>query len=176
MTPGTFRTLTISALLLAGFGLLLLALDEADFFSRYQGGDRGAGAPQQRARAPEVRPVVIDRAADGHFWVNGYVAGDRVRFLVDTGASLVILNPADARRLGFDLWDEEYSTTVQTPGGQLRAAPVVLPEIEIGDRIIIYQVRAAVLAEGDGPSLLGQSFLRHLSGIRIDGDRMILSQ
>lgn len=176
MTPGTFRTLTIGALLIAGFGLMLLALDEVDFFARYQGGERAANVQEKPRRTASVRPVVIDRASDGHFWINGFVAGDRVRFLVDTGASMVVLSPQDARRLGFDLWQEEYTGRVQTPGGELRAAMVVLPEIEIGDRIIIYQVRAAVLAEGNGPSLLGQSFLRHLSGIQIDGDRMILSQ
>ena len=39
---------------------------------------------------------------DGHFRIEALVNGTAVRFLVDTGASSIVLSPADARRIGYD--------------------------------------------------------------------------
>ena len=58
------------------------------------------------ARAPSA---AVLKGADGHFWAEGQVNGEPVRFLVDTGATAVALTPADAERLGFRPQDLDYS-------------------------------------------------------------------
>jgi len=55
--------------------------------------------PTPRRRGRRAR---IAKSSDGHYWANGRVNGENVRFLVDTGATAVSLTPDDARRLGFE--------------------------------------------------------------------------
>ena len=99
--------------------------------------------------------------------------GVAVRFLVDTGASHVILSAGDARRLGFDLDSLTYSRPYRTAAGTVFAAPVVLGAVTIGP-IRIAGVQASVGGAALGQSLLGMSFLNRLSGYRVAGGRLTL--
>ena len=117
--------------------------------------------------------IEYQRASDGHFHVDADVEGVLIRFLVDTGASEVVLSQADAQRLGFDLATLDYTQRYNTANGIVWGAPVRLREIRLGD-IAVPDVRASVNSgEMDG-SLLGMSFLSRLSGFSVDGDRLIL--
>jgi aspartyl protease family protein len=100
---------------------------------------------------------------DGHFHVEAEVDGELISFLVDTGASDVALTPEDARRLGFDLEQLDFSAHVETANGVVRAAPVRLDEIVIGP-IRIENVRASINEVPMTSSLLGMSFLKRLEG------------
>ena len=79
------------------------AVGVAQAVSTFQVGEE---APQLRAAiavAPQIAPsqaASISKASDGHYWAEAEVNGERVRFLVDTGASAVALTLADAQRLG----------------------------------------------------------------------------
>ncbi len=100
---------------------------------------------------------------NGHFIIEGQVEGATVRFMLDTGASDVVLSPDDARRLGFDPARLDYTKTYNTANGKVRGAPVTLPYLQVGP-IRIENVRASVNQAAMGQSLLGMSFLGRLSG------------
>ena len=105
--------------------------------------------------------IAFRAGADGHFRVEAVVDGTRVRFLVDTGASDVVLSPTDARRLGFDLDDLAFTRFYATANGLVRAAPVRLGEMKVGP-IRVSDVRASVNEAAMNSSLLGMSFLDRL--------------
>ncbi|MCF3628921.1 TIGR02281 family clan AA aspartic protease [Thalassospiraceae bacterium LMO-SO8] len=127
-------------------------------------------------RAQEVPGggVTIRAGAGGHFIAEATVNGVAVRFLVDTGASEVVLSPRDAERLGFDLKSLSFNRRYQTANGTVTGAPVRLEEIRIG-HIVVRDVRASVNGADMKRSLLGMSFLGRLGGYRVDGDVLTLS-
>ena len=109
----------------------------------------------------------------GHFVVEIEVNGIAIRFLVDTGASDVILSPADAARLGFNLSDLRYIRTYRTANGIVQGAPVRLDRVAVGP-IALTNVRASVNGAPMRRSLLGMSFLSRLSGYEVRDDRLTL--
>lgn len=117
--------------------------------------------------------VAIRRSGDGHFRLTAKVDGKSVRFLVDTGASLVALSPADARAIGFDTERLRYGLRIQTANGTAWSAGVSLGEISVGP-IRARNVQAAISQSGLSESLLGLAFLNRLSGYEVRGDTMIL--
>ena len=88
-----------------------------------------------------------------------------MRFLVDTGASLVILTPNDARAIGIRHSELVFDQIMQTGNGPVHAAPVLLREIRIGD-VAIEKVQGAVI-DSLGQSVLGMSFLGRLKGFEM---------
>lgn len=113
--------------------------------------------------------------ADGQFHVEATIGSTPMRFLVDTGASEVMLSPADARRLGYEPATLAYSRLYQTANGTVRGAPVTIPEIVIGP-IRLTNVAASVNEHQSEGSLLGMSFLGRLSGYQVSGNTLTLRQ
>jgi len=113
--------------------------------------------------------------ADGQFHVEATVGSTPMRFLVDTGASEVILSPDDARSLGYEPSALAYTKIYQTANGTVRGAPVTIPEISIGP-IRLTNVEASVNEHESDGSLLGMSFLGRLSGYQVSGNTLILRQ
>ncbi len=109
----------------------------------------------------------------GHFVVEAHVDGTIIRFLVDTGASRVVLSPRDAERLGFDLTRLSFDQMFQTANGTVRGAPVKLGRINIGP-IELHDVRASVNGAAMNTSLLGMSFLSRIGGYEVTGDKLVL--
>jgi len=125
------------------------------------------------APAAGAAEAAVSKAADGHFWAEASVNGARVRFLVDTGATTVALTEADARRLGLDPAELDYSTAVRTAAGETRAAAVKLASVSVaGARI--NDVDALVVREGLATSLLGMSYLGRLSRFEATQSALIL--
>lgn len=112
----------------------------------------------------------LTRADDGHFYAEAQVNGARIRFLVDTGASLVALTPEDARRAGIAVGDA--SGRAMGADGEVAFAPVTIDRLAIGP-IEARGVRGAV-AERLPVSLLGQAFLARVGSVEMRGDTMIL--
>lgn len=120
------------------------------------------------------RAVRIRRRGDGHFVARTEVNGHGITMLVDTGATTVVLKPADAQAAGIDIKSLAYSVPVQTANGTTYAAPVRLRGIAIGS-ISIGQVEALVAKPGTlKESLLGISFLRRLRSYEFSGDFLTL--
>jgi aspartyl protease family protein len=116
---------------------------------------------------------VIRAGPHGHFVVEAVIDGVPITLLVDTGASDLVIAPEDARRLGHVGARLRFDLRYETANGVIRAAPIRLREVRIG-QLSLYDVDAAV-TEGDLPvSLLGMSFLRRLGGYRVEGDRLLL--
>ncbi|ENS71433.1 TIGR02281 family clan AA aspartic protease [Brucella melitensis] len=132
------------------------------------------GSPISGMNADGTLTVTLAKSANGHFEVNGRVNGARVHFLVDTGASSVVLSQEDAERAGIDTASLNYSVPIMTANGQARAASITIATLQIGD-IERHNVRAMVTKEGllTG-SLLGMNFLQTLGGFTVRGDQLIL--
>jgi aspartyl protease family protein len=125
------------------------------------------------AAQPAPEAASLSKAPDGHFWAEGAVNGQRVRFLVDTGASSVALTSNDAQRLGFDLAGLDYDIPVRTANGESRAARVKLNSVSVaGARMA--NVDALVVKHGLQVSLLGMSYLGRLSRFEASQNVLIL--
>lgn len=111
----------------------------------------------------------ITRAPDGHFYADGLVNGVGVRFIVDTGAGMVMLTPHDAARAGIAVAPGDYRMQAKTAGGTTAVAPVTLKQVAVGERQVS-DVFAVVSSVDTGISLLGMSFLRHLKRVTIEND------
>jgi aspartyl protease family protein len=152
-------------------------------------GDAGPEPAAQAHRAPEPAPeppvsqaaqpgatgdeLVVRAGPNGHFMVDAVVDGVEIRFLVDTGASSVVLTAEDAERLGYRLDGLEYSQRYQTANGEILGAPVVLPELRIGD-LEIEDVRSSVIRAPLSTSLLGMTFLSRLESFEVRDEGLIL--
>ena len=107
--------------------------------------------------------VQVHKNQAGQYYVSANVQGQKVKFLVDTGASNVLLTWEDARSVGFNNQELQFITKVSTANGVAYAAPVTIDSIAIGD-IVAHNVRALVAQQGAVQiSLLGMSFLEELN-------------
>ena len=150
------------------FALALTAAGVLGYGVRQVGDAGGAEAAPVLMRASASASMAagqaaqIARANDGHYWAEADINGRAVRVLVDTGASVVALTPADAARLGLKLTAADFSGTVLTASGPVRAAPVRLDTVAVaGARVTA--VEALVVEQGLPHSLLGMSYLGRLS-------------
>ena len=107
--------------------------------------------------------------------MNARVDGIGLRFLVDTGATSVVLSKEDARRLGIDPASLSYDRTVQTANGVTRAAPIRLRELAIGP-IVETDVPALVNATPLPQPLLGMRLLERLGAVEIKSGRLTLQR
>lgn len=124
--------------------------------------------------AAVVRNGVIElrQADDGHYYADTVVNGIAVTFLIDTGASDIVLSEEDARRVGLDPASLSYSGQADTANGLVTTAPVRLKTLVLGpyeDRDLAASVNGGDLTD----SLLGMRYLSRFD-MSISGDRMTL--
>lgn len=118
--------------------------------------------------------MTIRSGANGHFQVTAEIDGTAVPFIVDTGASRIILTRQDAESIGLFVGPQDFTQRYQTANGIAKAAPVVLSSIRIGD-LEMYDLQASVMEKGLSVSLLGMSFLSRLEGYKVRGDRLVIA-
>lgn len=119
--------------------------------------------------------IELPRGFDDHFTATLDINGTEVTFLVDTGATEMVLSLRDAARVGIDTSALDFIGRAQTANGIVRTAPVTLDVVRIGP--IIDQDVRAVVNEGDiSASLLGMSYLSLFENIEIQGTRMLLTR
>jgi aspartyl protease family protein len=122
------------------------------------------------------RTLSIPRDARGHFQTEGRIDGQRISFMVDTGASVVALNEKSAARFGLRPSRGDYNATVSTANGTIRAARTRLAMVELGG-LVVRDVDAMVLPdEALSENLLGLSFLSKLKRFEYAGGKMLLEQ
>lgn len=129
------------------------------------------GAPQQVSET-EVR---LRRGGDGHFHARVQVEGVEVDFMVDTGATEIVLSPEDARRIGFDVDSLAFTRRAQTANGVVRGALVTLRVMRLGG-FTDHDVPAVVNEVGLPRSLLGMRYLERFQSIRIEGATLTLTR
>jgi aspartyl protease family protein len=131
-------------------------------------------AAPEPAAPPNGRSVIVFGAANGNFYVHGTVNSRRTDFMVDTGASVVALSDKDADALGIRPRERDFTATVQTANGLVRAARVNLDSVQIGD-LTVRDVAAIVLPDGAlRDNLLGLSFLKRLRHFEYGNGKLVL--
>jgi aspartyl protease family protein len=126
------------------------------------------------AQVEGERAVRIRRRPDGHFVARAQVNSISLIMLVDTGASTVVLKPADAQRLGIDPERLRYTVPVQTANGTTYAAHARLRSLQLGP-IVLNDVEALVARPGTlKENLLGMSFLSRLRSYEFSGEFLTL--
>ena len=126
------------------------------------------------ARAPVGNgsaSFVIPRAPDSHFYADAQVNGATVRFLVDTGASIVVLTPQDALNAGIGAGD--FTASGVGAGGTVKLMPATATRLALGP-LVADNVPVMVAQDGLPVSLLGQSYLSRIGNVSIEGDTMTL--
>jgi len=123
----------------------------------------------------QIRTASLRKEGDGHYWATARVNGAVVKFLVDTGATMISLTKRDARKIGVDTDQLVRSVDVRTAAGRVKAGTVFIDTIEIDD-VVLENVQAVVLEEGLEYSLLGMSFLNRLEGWDVTPGAIIIHQ
>jgi len=123
-----------------------------------------------------LRSIAISRDARGHFQTDGRIDGQRLAFMVDTGASVVALNETSAARFGLRPRPTEYTAKVSTANGTVKAAPTRIAMLDIGG-LVVRDIDAMVLPdEALSENLLGLSFLSKLKRFEYANGQMVLEQ
>ncbi|WP_153144752.1 TIGR02281 family clan AA aspartic protease [Dechloromonas sp. H13] len=117
--------------------------------------------------------IVLTADNQGHFYTTGNINGTSVRFLVDTGATMISLGATDARRIGLDFNRGQKGMT-QTANGQSVVSKVSLDTVRIGD-VTLHNVDAVIHQSEMPMALLGMSFLNRMEMQR-DGSTMTLKR
>lgn len=110
--------------------------------------------------------IEVPRGPDGHFHIVLEVDGTPVRFVVDTGASDIVLTRRDAARVGIDPETLIYTGVARTANGTVRTAFARVDEIGVGP-VRVEDVGVSVNSGDMDGSLLGMAFLNRFSRIEI---------
>lgn len=170
------RNIVITAAILAGAGTFM-----AQMANKMMPAAASTNVAAQAAlAAPSVeagfRRLNIPRDTRGHFATEGRIDGQRINFMVDTGASVVALNESSAARFGLRPTPGQYTSKVNTANGTVKAARTQIAMIDLGG-LIVRDVDAMVLPdEALSENLLGLSFLSKLKRFEYANGQMVLEQ
>lgn len=130
--------------------------------------------PQQMIMSESGR-IAVPRGPDGHYYLTLEINDAPVRFVVDTGATSMVLTLKDAQRVGLNEDDLIFYSEAMTANGAVRTAPVRLDDVALGpfhDR----GVRAFVNEGEMSKSLLGMEYLNRFARLEIAGGTLILER
>lgn len=117
------------------------------------------------------REIRIPMAIDGHFWVDGLVNGKKVKFLIDSGATMTTIGRETAGDVGVKV-SQDRNQIVRTGNGFMRVATGNARELEVGD--IKRQNLALHIADDEDLNVLGMNFLSSLQRWGVEGRWLIL--
>jgi len=123
----------------------------------------------------EDSAIIIPKEIDGHFHLTVTINDRPIEFLVDTGASDIVLTRKDAARVGFDPNRLDYWGMANTANGTVRLAIIRLETVRLGE-FIDKNIRASVNKAPMEKSLLGMRYLSKFRAIEISNDQMILKR
>lgn len=119
--------------------------------------------------------IELPRAPDGHYYLTAEVNGAPIRFVVDTGATDIVLRQEDAKSAGIDIAGLAFVGQAMTANGSVKTAPVRLKLISIGP-ITDTKIRAWVNGGQMDTSLMGMSYLQRYSKIEITPGSLVLTR
>jgi aspartyl protease family protein len=170
------RNIMIFAAIMIGLGTFMAQM-----------ADQLTPAPALATSARKVTPVEtvgqagsrslnISPDSRGHFQTEGRIDGQRIDFMVDTGATMVALNEKSAARFGLHPSRGDYNANVTTANGTIKAARARLAMLDVGG-LVVRDVEAMVLPdEALSENLLGLSFLSKLKRFEYANGKMVLEQ
>ena len=172
------RNIMIIAAVLIGLGTFM-----ADMADKMTPAPASANVVSQKTASTETvgragggRSLSIPRDRRGHFQTDGRIDGQRIDFMIDTGASVVALNEKSAARFGLRPARTDYNATVTTANGTIKAARTRLAMVEIGG-LMVRDVDAMVLPDSAlSENLLGLSFLSKLKRFEYADGKLVLEQ
>ncbi|MFC3615944.1 TIGR02281 family clan AA aspartic protease [Lutimaribacter marinistellae] len=135
---------------------------------------RGTVSPSSSMVVTE-ESIRVPRGPDGHYYLRLLVNDTPVEFLVDTGASQVVLTNGDARRIGVDLDNLNFFGRAMTANGEVRIAPVELDTITLGE----FEDRGVTAWVNEGQmdrSLLGMTYLNRWASVSIADGALVLTR
>jgi aspartyl protease family protein len=130
--------------------------------------------PQQLVMS-ETGRIEVPRGPDGHYYLTLGINDVDVRFVVDTGATSMVLTQDDARRIGLSEDDMIFFSEAMTANGSVRTAPVRLADVALGP-FHDSNVRAFVNEGEMTNSLLGMDYLHRFTRLEIASGKLILER
>ncbi len=113
-------------------------------------------------RTQGMVPDYVMQKNGAHFYTNVYVNGVSIPFMLDSGASLVVLTKESAERAGIDVDSLTEHVIVSTANGEKIEKTTYVKEMRLGD-VVFKDIRVAISVEGLNENLLGNSFMKHFS-------------
>jgi aspartyl protease family protein len=120
------------------------------------------------------KQLVLNIAQDGHYYLNVKIKNNEVRFMIDTGASDMVIDEKIALKLGYDLRNINYNKIFQTANGQSYGASISFDEVDVSG-IKFYNVQASITNSDLVIPLLGMSFLQKFYKYEFFRDKLILT-
>lgn len=136
---------------------------------------QSTGARQSVVQNDGQTVITTPRAPDGHYYLTLVINDVALPFVVDTGATDLVLSMADAARVGLDVENLAFLGVANTANGQTRTATVRLEEVRLGD-VTDRSVRAVVNQGEMNGSLLGMNYLQKYGRIEIAGNALTLTR
>lgn len=137
--------------------------------------DIRATVMSRQSVAQDSGQVTVPRSPDGHYYLTLEVNGEPITFLVDTGATQMVLTETDAETVGLNPEDLIFSGTAYTANGVVRTAPIQLDLVALGPHLDT-RVTATVNGGELDQSLLGMSYLQRWSSIEIRNGSLVLTR
>jgi aspartyl protease family protein len=170
------RNLMILAAVLVGLGTYMAQMADKISPAPASASPSPKKADTETVAQASGRSLNIPPDARGHFQTDGRIEGQRISFMIDTGASLVALNEKSAARFGLRPSRSDYNAIVSTANGTIKAARTRLAMIDLGG-LVVRDVDALVLPdEALSENLLGLSFLSKLKRFEYAGGKLVLEQ
>ena len=133
---------------------------------------RGDLVPRQAVLEDGAR-IEVPRSRSGHFHLRVELDGTPVDFLVDTGATDIVLTREDAERVGIDVDALPFVGRARTANGEVATAHTTVDEVRLGANL--QRNVPVAINEGEMPgSLLGMSYLSRFERIEIAGETLTL--
>ena len=135
---------------------------------------KGKGGAPHRITTPSEPPHETDIEGNekGVFYTYAKVNGQLVKFVVDTGASEVVLTEDEARDDGVSFDPGSFKVVAEGAGGPVRGQEVTIGSIEVDGKLV--NDVPAMVVEGASTNLLGQTYLSHLNAVQLSGSTMVL--
>lgn len=126
-----------------------------------------------RGLRKEQNSISFPVSSDGHFHIRAEVNGIPVIFLADTGASHIVLSPADATKIGINTDELRFDRFYETANGTVRGSSVQIDDLQIGE-FRLKEIWASVNEAEMQGSLLGMTFFKRLKRYEVKNDVLTL--
>jgi aspartyl protease family protein len=170
------RNIMIFAAFIAGLGTIMAQMADKLTPTPALASTALRATPIETVAQTGSRSISLPRDPRGHFQTEGRIDGQRIGFMIDTGASVVALNETSAAKFGLRPSRGDYNATVTTANGTIKAARTRLAMVDIGG-LVVRDVDAMVLPDAAlSENLLGLSFLSKLKRFEYANGKMVLEQ